>query len=176
MVIVAIGEVPRGGLQLAGQQHQDRGQAIGDNAGFHDPGVGATLLLRPVGQIAHQFIQREIRVADELLLLAQLQMHQQTLIGLFVVQAIQEILDLPAADARPEMGAGHVLQRMGFVQDRDVIVGQDRRMLGPERQIGEEQSVVDHQDLRRARRAAWRRNSSSCRTSSICGPGSCFDR
>ena len=46
------------------------------------------------------------------------------------------------------MIAGDRFDRVGFVEDHDVVVGQDAHAGPPQREVAEEQRVVHDQDLR----------------------------
>ena len=54
------------------------------------------------------------------------------------------------------MVARHGLEGVGLVEDHDVVLGQHAHPLLPQGQVGEEQGMVDHQDLGvLIRRRAW---------------------
>jgi len=86
-------------------------------------------------------------LADLLANVAQVAADQQPAIGPVVVEPPQHVIDLPAGDAQPEVIAGDRLDRMGLVEDDHVVVGQDAHLVSPQGQVGEEQGVVDDQDL-----------------------------
>ena len=85
---------------------------------------------------------------DHLLLgLAEAGPGQQALVRPIVVEPPQGELDLAVGEPQAQVIAGHRLQRMGLVEDHDVVLGQHAHAFHAEGQVGEVQGVVDHQDL-----------------------------
>ena len=81
--------------------------------------------------------------------------HQQAAVGPLVVEPPQGELDLPVGDRQPQVIAGDGFQRVGFVENHHVVLGQQVHALPPQGEVGEKQGMVDHQDLARlARRRA----------------------
>ena len=63
-------------------------------------------------------------------------MHQQAAVGAVVVELAERVLDLAAGDAQAQVVAGDGFDRVGFVEDHHVVVGQDAgalRAAGPGR-------------------------------------------
>ena len=67
-----------------------------------------------------------------------------------------QLLHAEAGYLKPEVVGGHVLQRVGLVEDDRVVVGQDLDpgARGPHREVGEEEVVVDEEQLGRRRAGA----------------------
>ena len=60
-----------------------------------------------------------------------------------------EVLDAVRRDLDPEVLRGHVLQQVGLVQDDRVVVGDHRAVAAVlDREVGAEQVVVDHDEVR----------------------------
>ena len=55
---------------------------------------------------------------------------------------------LAAGDVDAQVVAGDGFDRVGFVEDHDVVVGQDAHAGPPQRDVAEQQRVVDDQNLR----------------------------
>ena len=88
-----------------------------------------------------------IAVGHLLLGLAEAGPGQQALVRPIVIEPPQGELDLAAGEPQAQVIAGHRFQRMGLVEDHDVVLGQHAHALRAEGQVGEVQGVVDHQDL-----------------------------
>ena len=85
--------------------------------------------------------------------LGQPMMHQQPALRTVVVELTQNVLDLPARNAQPQVLPGHGLERMGFVKNHGVVIGQQARAHLPQGQIAKEERVIHQQHLRVLRSA-----------------------
>src|SRR5690606_34294697 len=74
-------------------------------------------------------------------------MHQQPFVRSRIVQAIERIIELAAGNLQTDVTGGGVFQRMGFVENDDVVVGKDADVLSSQRQIAEEQAVIDDEKI-----------------------------
>jgi hypothetical protein len=62
---------------------------------------------------------------------------------------LPQIVDHVIAHGQPEILAGHILKFMGFVEDDRFVLGNDgREIVFLHRQVGEEQVMVDDNDVR----------------------------
>ena len=61
---------------------------------------------------------------------------------------MSDVLDLAAGDVDAQVVAGDRFDRVGFVEDHDVVVGQDADAGPPQGEVAEEQRVIDDEDLR----------------------------
>ena len=148
-VLTLFGDVdlPRFVPQRGHQLPQSLAERIGDDVRSADAAVAARLLVQPVGHALEE-TGRPVATLPHLFLgRRQLMMHQQAAIGAIVVQFSQRVLDLSVGDAEAQMVAGHGFHRMGFVKDDHVKLGQNADLFPPQGQVGEEQGMVDDQDL-----------------------------
>ena len=90
-----------------------------------------------------------------------------------VVELVEHVLDLAAGDVDAQVVAGDGFDRVGLVEDHDVVVGQDAHAGAPQGDVAEEQRVIDDQDLRVLHRGGGPCSRSTCCTSGSGGPGSC---
>ena len=122
-------------------------QRIGDDARLADPAVALGLFGQPGGDALEEIAGPIAAFPDLFLGVAELVMHQQPAVRPVVVELSQGELDLAVGDVQAEVVAGDGLDLVGLVEDHHVVLRQDAHVLPPQRQVGEEQGVVDHQDL-----------------------------
>ena len=72
---------------------------------------------------------------------------EEALVRAIVEKPPQRELDLAVGQPQAEVVARHGLQRVGLVEDHDVVPRQHRRAFHAEGQVGEIECVVDHHDL-----------------------------
>ena len=65
-----------------------------------------------------------------------------------VVELVEHVLDLAAGDVDAQVVAGDGFDRVRFVEDHDVVVGQDAHAGPPQRDVAEQQRVIHDEDLR----------------------------
>ena len=75
-------------------------------------------------------------------------MDQQAFVRAVVVELVERVLDLAARDVDAQVVAGDGFDRVGFVEDHHVVVGQDADARAPQRDVAEQQRMIDDQDLR----------------------------
>ena len=74
--------------------------------------------------------------------------------GAVVVKFVENVLYLAAGDVDAEVIAGDTFHGVGFVENDDVIIWQDAGSDAAERDIAEQQRMIDDQDLSILRAAA----------------------
>src|SRR5262245_52192555 len=144
----------------AGQLHQVFRQRIRHNLGLANPQrllerrsrFGTRLLPAPVLHAVEKAIRRLTRVDHSLPIRVRAVNRQQTVHGIapLVQQLAQQIIDLAARDLQPQMFRGDVFERVGLVENHDVVFRQDRVLdaLRAQCQVAEEQGVIDHEQIR----------------------------
>ena len=93
-------------------------------------------ILGPTAALHHLFLGRPHVV-----------MHEQAALGPAVVQPVEDVLDLAAGDAQAQMSAGHRLHVVGLVEDHHFVLGQNAPAFASECQVGEQQGVIDDENL-----------------------------
>jgi len=63
--------------------------------------------------------------------------------GPLVMKRIQQVPDVGVGDAQPQVVAGDVFDRVGLVEDQEIVVRQNGRTLRAHREIGKQERVVD---------------------------------
>ena len=98
-------------------------------------------------QVAKEIVRQALTTLGLPLFFLPVVIDQQALVRAAVVQLAQHPLDLARTDADPQMIAGDRFDRVRFVQDDGIVLGQQAAAGAPHGQIAEEQGVVDDQDL-----------------------------
>ena len=101
----------------------------------------------PLADVFEKLLRAVVAVDHLLLGLAEAGPGQQALVRPVVVEPPQGELDLAVGEPQAQVIAGHRLQRVGLVEDHDVVLGQHADALHAQGQVGEVQGVIDHQDL-----------------------------
>src|SRR6266481_5584388 len=73
---------------------------------------------------------------------------QETFPGLFLVDFVEQIFDLPAGNAQTQVIAGHFLDRVGFIQDGHLVIRQETKALSSQSQVAEKQGIIHDQNIR----------------------------
>ena len=73
---------------------------------------------------------------------------EETPVRPFVVQPGQHEINAQAGELQTQVLASDRFERVGLVENRHVVFGQQSESRRPQRQIGDEQRVVDDQDIR----------------------------
>ena len=131
----------------AAQVAQRGDQVGGDRRGGVDPAILATVAGPEFPQFGEQVIGDELDLGGQSLGLGELVMNQQSAVRLRIEELVQQVVNLPAGNLQPQVFGGDLLDGVGLVEDHDVIVGQQAPPLAAEGQVGEEQGVVDHQQI-----------------------------
>ncbi len=66
---------------------------------------------------------------------------------LIVVEFVQQEFDLTFADGQSEVIGGDGFDCVGFIEDHGFVIGQQAGSIAAECQIGEEESVIDDQEV-----------------------------
>ena len=127
----------------------------------------------PVEEVGEELVGQVAAAVDLLLLFAQAVVDEQALVRAVVVQLVEHVLDLAAGDVDAEVIAGDGFDRVGFVEDHDVVVGQDAHAGPAQGDVAEQQRVIDDQDLRVSARGGGPCSRSTGCTSGSGGPCSC---
>jgi hypothetical protein len=106
------------------------------------------MLGQPLVDRTKERIGPMMTAGDLLLRLGPQSRHEQPLVRAVVVELVEHIIDLAVGYAQAEMIAGGRLQVVRLVEDHDVVIRQDARLLPPQRQVAEKQRVVHDQYLR----------------------------
>ena len=124
---------------------------VGDDAGLAmrrgRSAACACCVLRQSNRSAKNIVGLVAAAIDLLLLLQQAVMNEQTFVRAVVVELIEHVLDLAAGDVDAEVIAGDGFDRVGFVENHDVVIGQDADARAPQRDVAEQQRVIDDQNL-----------------------------
>ena len=74
---------------------------------------------------------------------------EESLAGPLVEEPVQGVVHLAAGDAEAEVFGRDRFERVGLVEDDDVVLGQEAGPGAAEGEVGEEQGVVDDEDVGR---------------------------
>ena len=118
----------------------------GDGCGGFAP-AGFGVPVAPVDNVLKELVGLISALRDELLAFEGSLDDEQPFVFFGVEQFVQRVFDGGPTDAQSQMGAGDVLDRMGFVQNDRLVVGEDVDSFLPQGQIGEEECMVDDQDI-----------------------------
>jgi hypothetical protein len=77
--------------------------------------------------IAEEFVRRLVARQHTPLRVGQLVMNEQAFVRAIVVQLVEHVFDLARRDMHAQVVAGNGFEIVGFVEDDDVVVGQDAR-------------------------------------------------
>ena len=122
-------------------------QRVLDDLRLPHAAAAALLAGEPLADVFKKLLRAVIAVQHLLLGLAEARPDQQALVRPIVVEPSQGEFDLAVGEPQAQVIAGHRLQRMGLVEDHDVVLGQHARAFHAQGQVGEIQGVIDHQDL-----------------------------
>lgn len=112
------------------------------------PAVAAAELRLEVLQFREEVVDFVSCFVDGHLRLQQSSRCEQPLHRAIVPQLVELVVDLSAAERQPHVVAGDGLDRVGLVEDRDVVVGQDAASLATHSEVGKEQRVIDDENVR----------------------------
>ena len=107
-------------------------------------GAMPSLPLRDSGKEILFLITQTLHAA---LAFGQIVMNQQAALRAVVVEFVQQIFQLAARHRNPQMIAGNRFDRVRFVQNCDVVIGQDAGTFTAQGQVGKEQRVIDNQQV-----------------------------
>ena len=99
-------------------------ERVVDHVRMIDATVLATRILPPIEQIGEQVAGGEAASIDLLLQPLEVFVNQQTLLRSVVVKPIKQVVELAAGQANAKMITGDRFDRVAFVQDDRVVVGQ----------------------------------------------------
>ncbi len=93
-----------------------------------------------------------------------------------VVQPGQRVVDPDARELQAQVLAGDGLERVRLVDHGDLVLGQQAEAVAPQRQVGDEQRVVDHQHVGRPHPPPGLEEEAVGVSAGTRGPGSCRPR
>ena len=115
-----------------------------------DPAIEiVTLPLLPPGHLIEEIVGGHAGVLDLVHGGLKLVKRQQALAVAFVVQPRQSEIDSDVGDLKPHVLAGHSLKRVRLVEDHHVVFGKEPKARGSQRQVGDEEGMVDDQQIGR---------------------------
>ena len=132
----------------AGEPAQTFAQGVLHDLRLPDAAVAVVLLVEPVADVVEILAGAVVAVDHLPLGLLSARPDQQPLVGTVVVEPPQGEFDLAVSEPQAQVVAGHRFQRVGLVEDDDVVPRQHAAgAVDAQSQIGEIQGVVDDEDL-----------------------------
>ena len=133
-----------------GQPAQLLAEVVGQVEGTTDPAVESRALPElPLGNQVEELVGGRTGVLDQVHGFLKLMVREQALPGPVVVEPRQRDIDADVRDLQPHVLAGHGLEGVGLVEDRDVVVGKEPEARGPQGEVAHEQGMVDDQQVGR---------------------------
>src|SRR5690606_28941485 len=108
-----------------------------------DPAIGATRGALPLAQRGEEVGDGVADFHDEALALGVVGGDEQALLGAVVVKLVQQVVELAGGDTQAELTGGDIFKGVGFVDDEDVVVGEQAGVFPAEGDISHEQGMVD---------------------------------
>ena len=75
-------------------------------------------------------------------------MDQQPFLGSIVVELVQRVVDLSAGNANSQMISCYRLNGVSFIENHNVVIGQDAHSRAAKGKVAKQECVIDNQDLR----------------------------
>ena len=138
-------------LRLLADQPREPAQAFAqgvlDDLRLPHAAVAAALPGEPLAHVLEELAGAMEAVGRLVLGIVEAGAGEEALLRAVVIEPPQGELDLAAGEPQAQVIAGHRLQRVGLVEDHDVVLGQHALAVLPQSQVGEVQGVVDDEDL-----------------------------
>ena len=132
-----------GGANVAGKLAERVAGAIYEGGGVVNAAVFSSVLHLPFGHVVEKIVGHGAAAGDRLLFVGEPVVNQQATTSVVIGKLVKRVRDLSTSDRSAEVGAGDRFDRMGFVKDDGVVIGEQANAGASQRKIAEEKRVID---------------------------------